>query len=242
MRFTISARQKANEVPILAFLARNFATVPIAEIDSVFGFVEKTPLYGGRLFVRPELTPRDVGELYYAGIGVRLPLTNHFVSEAEYAEAAPLLSKYHRKGNAAIVTNDDLATWLRRDFPMYRIEASVIKNLKTHRRINQALALYDTVVLPMELNEDEPFLASLPEKNRITLFANAGCALNCPSKTCYVSISKYNKTGSGELLCSKTLKERDVLGMHDFDLDRLQALGFERFKLLRSRAGGVTGY
>lgn len=46
---------------------------------------------GGRVFVKPELTPYDVGEMYYAGIGVRLPLTNHYVTAAEYEASAPLL-------------------------------------------------------------------------------------------------------------------------------------------------------
>ena len=242
MRFTISARGKPDGTPILAFLARNYATVAIADIDSVFGFVERTPLYGGRVFVKPELTPHDVGEMYYANIGVRLPLTNHYVTEAEYEETAPLLQKYHRDGNAAIVTNDELAKWIRRDFPKYRIEASVIKNLNSYARVGAALDLYDTVVLPMELNGDTAFISGLPNKERITLFANAGCALTCPSKICYVSISKYNKTGDGEFKCSQPLKQRDMLGMIDFDLNALQALGFERFKLLRSRPGGQTGY
>jgi len=30
--------------------------------------------------------------------------------------------------------------------------------------------------------------------------------------------------------------------MLDFDLDYLQSLGFDRFKLLRSRAGDMTGF
>lgn len=242
MRFTISARSKQNDTPVLAYLARNFATVPIADIDSIFGFVERTPLYGGRMFVRPELTERDVGEMYYAGIGLRLPLTNHYVSEAEYEDSKPLLAKYHRDGNAAIVTNDDLAAWIRRDFPKYRIEASVIKNINSYGRVTSALDLYDTIVIPMELNGDEAFLAGLPAKDRITLFANAGCALTCPSKICYVSISKYNKAGEGQFMCSQPLKDRDMLGMFDFDLQKLQDLGFSRFKLLRSRPGGMTGY
>jgi hypothetical protein len=242
MRFTISARGKPNHVPILAFLARNFSDVAVAEIDSVFGFVERSTLYGGRMFAAPELTPRDVDEMYYAGVGVRLPLTNHHVSEEEYTASAPLLEKYHREGNAAIVTNDNLAIWIRRDFPKYRIEASVIKNLNSYGRVNAAFALYDTLVIPMELNQDEAYLTGLPNKDRITLFANAGCALTCPSKICYMSISKYNKALTGEFKCSQPLKQRESLGMVDFDLERLQALGFSRFKLLRSRPGGKTGY
>jgi hypothetical protein len=242
MRFTVSARGKRPDVPVLDFLAQSFAGAPLTQIDSVFGFVEPSTLYGGRIFVGPELSPRDVDDLYSAGVGLRLPLTNHYVTAQECEVNAPLLEKYHRPGNAAIVTNDDLAAWIRRHFPNYRLEASVIKNLKSHRRIEKALDLYDTVVLPMEINQDEAFLDQVANKERITLFANAGCALTCPARICYASVSRINKTGRGLFMCSQRLKQRDLRGMIDFDLDRLQELGFSRFKLLRARPGGMTGY
>ena len=242
MKFTISARGKPNERAILPFLAKSFPAIPIIQIDSVFGFVERSTLYGGRVFDKPELTEHDVNQLYYVGIGVRLPLTNHYVEPAEYEATAPLLERYYRDGNAAIVTHDDLARWIRRDFPKYRIEASVIKNLKTYDRIAAALDLHDTAVLPMELNHDSDFRARVPEKDRITLFANAGCALTCPSRICYVSVAKINKGEGGEFKCSQPLKQRDLRGMVDFDLTRLQDLGFSRFKLLRARPGGMTGH
>ncbi|MEQ1616955.1 MAG: hypothetical protein ABL883_01265 [Terricaulis sp.] len=232
MQFTVSGRAKTNDVHILTFLAKAYSGIPIALIDSVFGFVERTPLYGGRIFEGAELTPRDVACLYEVGIGVRLPLTNHFAEPREYEESAPLLQQYHRSGNSVIVTNDALAGWIRRDFPKYRVEASVIKNLKTYDRIAAALDLYDTAVLPMELSEDEKFLAPLPDKKRITLFANAGCALTCPSHICYTSISKFNKDGNAQLMCSQTLKHRQLRGVVEFDLGRLQDLGFTRFKVL----------
>ena len=38
------------------------------------------------------------------------------------------------------------------------------------------------------------------------------------------------------------MKERNTIGMFDFDLDYLQSLGFERFKLLRPRKHDMTGY
>jgi hypothetical protein len=38
------------------------------------------------------------------------------------------------------------------------------------------------------------------------------------------------------------MKERNTIGMFEFGLDYLQSLGFERFKLLRPRVGGMTGY
>jgi hypothetical protein len=242
MRYTISARGKPDGVPVLPFLAKHFPRIPVIEIDSVFGFVECSTLYGGRVFGAPELTPHDVSQLYYVGIGVRLPLTNHYVEPAEYENNQPLLEKYHRDGNAVICTNDELARWIRRDFPKYRIEASVIKNLKAPDRIAAALDLYDTAVLPMEMNEDPDLLEGLDDKDRITLFANAGCALTCPSRICYVSVSRLNKGQGGEFKCSQPIKERELRGMIDFDLDRFVAMGFSRFKLLRARPGGLTGH
>ena len=95
----------------------------------------------------------------------------------------------------------------------------------------------------MSCNEDKSFLKSIENKSIIRLFANAGCALTCPSKICYVSVSKANKAKDPSLFqCSRKLKHRELLGMIDFDLDYLQSLGFEKFKLLRSRVGGMTGH
>jgi len=67
------------------------------------------------------------------------------------------------------------------------------------------------------------------------------CALTCPSKICYPSISKINKYRGGEFKCSQTLKYRELHGMVDFDLDRLAALGFTRFKMLRAKPSDIAG-
>ena len=242
MIFTISARGKDSGVPVLVFLGSSYGYIPVNNIDSVFAFVERSTLYGGRPFLQPELTDNDVMDMYKVGIGLRIPFTNHYVERKEFEENAGLLGKYHREGNAVITTNDDLARWIREDFPLYRIEASVIKNLNTHGKIDRALDLYDTVVIPMKLNQDQKFLKKIKEKDRITLFANAGCALTCPSKICYSSISKMNKYEGEEFKCSQSLKAREMLGMIDFGLEELEDIGFHRFKLLRARPGNVTGF
>ena len=241
--FTISARGKPPDVPVFQFLRRHFGHVPLNRIESLFGFVEYTPLYGGRIFRRRELSDRDMFQLNNSGIGLRLPLSNHFVSRDEYEASRDLLQKYHRKLNSVIVTNDDLARWIRLDYPDYRIDASVIKNINTLKKLEQALALYDEIVLPMPSNEDTAFLESIEDKSRITLFANAGCAFTCPSRTCYVSVSKINKRDSeAAFQCSQSLKERELLGMIDFDIDALVAMGFHSFKLLRPAPGKMTGF
>jgi len=240
--YTISARSKSPDTPVFAYLRNHYGNVPLREIDSLFGFVERSTLYGGRVFTRRELSERDVFQLNNAGIGIRLPMSNHNVERDEYESNLPLLEKYNRPCNSVIVTNDDLARWIQQDFPGYHIDASVIKNIKTHRKINEALKLYDSIVLPMPLNEDFDFLEKIEAKDRITLFANAGCALTCPSKLCYVSISNINKGKGGEFQCSQMFKKRELEGMVDFPLQPYIDRGFHRFKLLRARPGGMTGY
>jgi hypothetical protein len=94
----------------------------------------------------------------------------------------------------------------------------------------------------MRLNYYFDFLEKIEAKDRITLFATAGCALTCPSKLCYPSVSKINKGKGGEFQCSRGIKQRDSLGMADFALQPYIDRGFHRFKLLRARPGGKTGY
>ncbi len=240
--YTVSARGKKPDYPVFAYLGENYGNLRINEIDSLFGFVEKSTLYGGRQFNQRELSDKDIRDLNDAGIGVRLPMSNHVADRREYRLSQWLLSKYHVPGNSIICTNDDLARWIREDFPDYRIDGSVIKNITTHRRIDAAMELYDSVVLPMPMNEKLEFLAEISNKDKITLFANAGCALTCPSRMCYASISELNKGRGGEFKCSQPLKDRDLLGMVDFPLEPYIELGFHRFKLLRARPESRTGF
>jgi len=238
--YTISARSKQRTMlPIMQYLRESFADTPLAQIDSVFGFVERSVLYGGRPYLEPELTEDDVQALYASGIGLRLPLTNHYVLREEYERERPLLDKYHRAGNSVIITNDDLAKWIRSDYPLFHIEGSVIKNIDNLSKLERAFRSYDTVVLPAKSNDDTAFLESITDKGRIRLFLNAGCAYNCPSKICYPSISQMNKYQGAEFRCSQPIIEREVR-MHDFDQKRFFDLGFSRFKLLRS--AGITGF
>jgi hypothetical protein len=240
--YTVSARNKPRDLPVFQYLRENYGNLRMNEVDSLFGFVEKSTLYGGRGFTQREFSDKDVTQLTSAGIGIRIPMSNHKVDRKEYRLNLWLLRKYHVSGNSIICTNDDLAGWIREDFPDYRLDASVIKNLKSHRKVEEAMKLYDSVVLPMPVNEDLEFLAEIKNKDKITLFANAGCALTCPSRICYASISKINKGRGGEFQCSQPLKDRDMLGMVDFPLEPYIELGFHRFKLLRARPSSMTGF
>jgi hypothetical protein len=240
--YTISARGKQNDEPIFNFLKNNFGNLPHSQIESVFGFVEQSTLYGGRPFNGRQLSNRDVVELNISGIGLRIPMTNHSATLEEYKLNRALLKKYHNNINSVICTNDELAGWIREDFPNYEIEASVIKNINSLHKLDKMLDVYNTIVLPMPSNDDLDLLTNIEDKSRVRLFANGGCAYTCPARICYRSISDANKYQGSELRCSSTIKEREMKGMLDFDIQQLSSLGYHKFKLLRARPGSGTGY
>lgn len=257
--FTVSARGKNEKMPLLEFLGSFFSSLPLNQIDSVFGFLEPSSLYSGRPFLRRQLSDTDVEQMYENGIGLRIPCSNHFVTEKEYEDNIPFLEKYQRKGNSLICTNDMLAQWIKRDFPSYQVEGSILKEIDTHEKIDRALELYDTIILPMNLNYNTEFLSSIKTKERITLFGNAGCALTCPKRICYEVVSGLNKKlvvqnrvrryisfvfrmGLQIDWCSYRLHPRKLKGLVDFDLEYLYSLGFRRFKMLREHKKQRTGY
>ncbi len=258
-RYTISARGKKLNQPVEEYFKTFFPNIPLNKVDSIFGFVKKSSLYGGRPFFRPQISEKDYQFLQNHNIGIRIPFTNHYVSEKEYKRNKPLLDKYHKEGNSLIVTNDTLAEWIKRDYPKYKIEASILKEIDSPEKIYKALKLYDTVVLPMNVNNNIKLLEVIEQKERITLFGNAGCALTCPDRICYNYISKRNKIlGNTNLIirsifyyysffirrkwCMHKIKPRKLHGIKDFDIDKFYNMGFRRFKMLREHSGRKTGY
>lgn len=257
--YTISARGKKLKQPVKKYFETYFPNIPLNKIDSIFGFVEPTSLYSGRPFLTRQISEKDYQFLQENNIGLRIPFTNHYVTEKEYLKYQPLLEKYHKKGNSLIITNDDFVKWVRKDFPLYKIEASILKEIDSIDKINTALELYDTIVIPMNMNNNIKFLESIEQKNRITLFGNAGCALTCPNRICYDYISKRNKIlGNLNIIvrgiyyyysfilrrkwCMRKIKPRKLHGLKDFDIDKYYKMGFSRFKMLREHPGRKTGY
>lgn len=202
-------------------------------ITSVFGFLEEfSPLYGGRVYSGAEITSEDVSYLYSHGISIKILLSANKATKEEYEESKELLDKYHKEGNTVAIVNDDLARWIKRDYPKYLVEASVIKNTK-FSQVDKVLSLYDTVVLPMFMNDDIEQLKEVKQKDKVILFGNAGCAYNCPSKICYSAVSKHNKgLGRSAIMCSMQTIPRPRVGLHFFDLDLLKKTGFNSFKFV----------
>ncbi len=237
--FSVSARGKSELQPIAHYLGEHFFGVPI---KSVFGFREHTKLYGGRQYLAPELSDGDIRWMYDHDIGYRIPLQSIQANFQDYKDSRKFLEKYHRPGNSVILVRHDLAEWIRQDFPEFEIEASVIHQIKSVERIPQLEDIFDIVVLHPSLNDQADVLATIQNKDKIRLFANAGCMYRCPTMECYKTFSANNRGDPIPFACSQhhMPEYRSQVTFHTFDVDQLVALGFSKFKQLRNK--GITGF
>jgi hypothetical protein len=234
LTFSVSARRIRQDIDIVDYLRIFFIYCDLRHVESVFGTTTLfSKLYGGRPAVfRHDLTENHLARLAEFGIGLSLPLSNHFFADTAYRESWPLLERNHVKGNSIICTNDRLAVRLRRDFPLYELRASVIKRLDTVAKIKRALTLYDTVTLPMEKTGDTRFLASIPEKQRVVLFGNANCACTCATRTCFLGFSQRNFGKPVTFTCPEARAEHLDRSHIFFDINRMAEIGFTRFNLV----------
>ncbi|MCX7180883.1 MAG: hypothetical protein NTX56_19650 [Proteobacteria bacterium] len=237
--FSVSARSKVEIQPMADYVGKHFFGVPIR---SIFGFREHTKLYGGRQFEGPEISEGDIRWMYDQGIGYRIPLQSIQATYEDYKESKAFLAKYHQRGNSVILVRHDIAEWVRNDFPEFEIEASVIHQVRTVDRLPRLDEIFDIVVLHPCLNDQADVLSTIERKDRIRLFANAGCMYRCPTMECYKTFSANNRGESVPYACSQQHVPgfHAQVNFHTFDVDQLVALGFRKFKKLRSK--GITGY
>ena len=215
------------------------------DIDYAFGQVEGTiPLWGGRVATSLNLTKVDIYWLYDKGIGLKLPLSSKFISDKQYKESKPFLKQYHRKGNAIITATDELAKHIKNDFPDYQIEASCIQDIVDTEKLEQKISLgvYDTIVLPIHMNDDVKFLKLIKDKEKIRLFLNVECSYTCPKKVCYGTTSKINVGEKDKMMCSfwdlglERTFYKDHIDWNNFyfDKSKFDKIGFTKYKLLPS--------
>lgn len=230
--YTISARKKPTDKPIHEFISTYFSHVA-SEIDSVFGFTDYTPLYGGRAFKAAELSASDIAWMYDNNIGYRIPLTNKFATEVHFEASRDFLEKYHREGNTIITSSVWLAKAIREAYPLYRLESSIMMKPMCVEDIVALLEVFDSVVLhPMwYLKQD---IHAIPCKERIVWFTALGCLYNCPDDSCQRWFSRHNLgLPQTEVFCSQTYSDRTPAGYNYFSVDYLKSLGFSRFKMMR---------
>lgn len=235
INYTVTTRNIKPYYSIKEYLDTFFYNINHSKIESLFGFSSTfSPLYGGRKFViNNTLTEKHFIEMKNLNIKTSLTLTNHYFTEEAYKTTIPLLERHHKNGNIITCFNDTLAKRLKKDFPLYILNASVIKNLTTIDKIINVFELYDNVVIPIHLNNDLLFMESIPQKENIILFANAGCAYNCPLKICYLSVSNFNQNRKKTDGCSKKQIKRPKRGITFFNIKKLYEMGFKNFKIVK---------
>ena len=231
------------------------------DIDHVFGktmestshyspdMEGQTQLWGGRIASSINLTILDIYWLYNKGIGIKFPLSNKFVTYEQYKKSKPFLKKYHRKGNAIITATDELAKYIKNDFPDYQIEASCIQDIVSAEKLEQkiSLGLYNTIVLPIHMNDDIKFLEGIKDKEKIRLFLNVECSYLCPKKVCYGTTSKINIDERNRITDAPTQMQCSFwnLGMERifykdhiewnnfyFDKSKFDKIGITKYKLI----------
>ena len=186
----------------------------------------------------------DIYWLYDKGIGLKLPLSSKFITDDQYNESKPFLKKYHRKGNAIITATDKLAKYIKEDFPDYEIEASCIQDIIDNKKWEKKISLecYDTIVLPIHMNDDIKFLENIKDKEKIRLFLNVECSYNCPKKVCYGTTSRINSNKGDKMQCShydlhlpRTFY-KDEINWNNFyfDKSKFDKIGIIKYKLVPS--------
>ena len=230
MNNTASLRFRSSSEAITDYLSRVY---PNIVINTVFGFSEQCTLYGGRLY-KQEITDTEIAILREQGIYFRIPLTSFYVNDETYNSAQEFLIKHHILGNSVIVANHWLGEQIRKDFPLYTIELSVIIDLKSVDEVNKYTEIYDEVVLHGQWNKRYESLKKIVRKDRIRLFTAMACSYNCPDRSCYKHVSQKNSGiyKQNEMSCSQSFVQRQDLGIVNFSVAEMQALGFTKFKFL----------
>lgn len=236
--FTVSSRKLARSFNINIALRKRFSKLNIGEISqvkSVFGFVRTpVPLYGGRPFRKQiSLSFRQINMLQRKGIAFSLTLSNHHFSMEHYRQSYTLLEQLYREGNSVICTNDELARVIRKDFPLFKIHASVIKDIRTLDEIHKALELYDYVVLSPKLNDNAEFLQQIDCKDKIILFASVQCMYYCDPKECFLNVSMVNnpELGVSRVPCPHR-DNPEFKKLTVFNLSDEKFTGYQYFKVI----------
>lgn len=91
-----------------------------------------------------------------------------------------ILDYYFKLGiSNFIVTNDNIALYIKNKNPKYNVVASITKTLSASDICRNDYSMYDKIVLNFPFNRALCRLDELPKKYKYVLLANSYCAYNC---------------------------------------------------------------
>jgi hypothetical protein len=108
-------------IPLIKFLSQQL-------VDSnqlvVYDGVNKCRWNGGRINRDVYYSDALIDYYYSKGVNIALTMSNHKI-DLDDETGNHLLEKFHRKGNALIIVNEDLRAYVRKNFPNYDLIYSI---------------------------------------------------------------------------------------------------------------------
>lgn len=177
------------------------------------------------------------------GIGFNIAFTNVLLTREHLDDPYCnwFLDQCHSEENGVIVASDLLRDHIRKNYPKYRLIASVCYCRKDLEFYQKAQKEFDLVVLHPDLNRDYGFIRRL-DPARLEVLVNEDCFYNCPNRLQhYKNISELVLRKEPVFFASRAgcLSEKQF-GRSRFEgelrlslqnLSRLSALGVRHFKL-----------
>lgn len=158
------------------------------EIASVFGCFEGSIWNGGRgvggKFDRgmTEFVIKTFDEL---GVPLRFTFTNPMLAEEHLSDknCNEILKMADNGINQVIVMSDMLESYIRENYPNYKITSSTCKEIRDMDGVNAELEKpYNLVVLDYNWNNKFDELEKINDKGRCEILVNALCQPNCPRR------------------------------------------------------------
>lgn len=158
------------------------------EIASVFGCFEGSTWNGGRGVggkFDPRMTEFVIKTFGELGVPLRFTFTNPLLTEEHLSDknCNEILKMADNGLNQVIVMSDMLESYIRENYPNYKITSSTCKEIRDMDGVNAELAKpYSLVVLDYNWNNKFDELEKINDKERCEILVNALCQPNCPRR------------------------------------------------------------
>lgn len=190
------------------FLDKPFLIEEDVRFSSSFDSFPNMIWNGGRVSIGPIVSESEVKDIiaYYNEKSVKLnfTFTNSLLTKNHLHDEFGnfVLDAGHNANNSIIVYSDLLYTYIKKNYPKYKCILSVTKANNNIDFINQALPLYDLVVLPPDLSKNYMLLEQINDLSKIEVLVNNYCIKDCP-----FSAEHYRITSEAQMKMDPRIEE-----------------------------------
>lgn len=159
------------------------------KIASVYGVFPPCLWNGGRSqggYADKTFMKTVIREFNKRGIPLRFTFTNLMLEKKHLSDERcnAMLRLAGNGQNGVIVASPLLESYLRREYPEFKLTSSTCKRLNTEEGLRAELEKdYHIVVADYDLNNRFDILERLPRKQDVELLVNACCEPECPNRT-----------------------------------------------------------